>query len=935
MRLIAFIFLLVLGIPFRAEAGAPQIEAGILDLREWNPEELPAFPLQGTVEFHWERFITQDGPSERPALLPIPAPWDKEGPYPIHGYGSYRLQILLKEPRRIAFYFSPLWSASRIIIDGDTVRTSGRPGRDAEHAEGDLGDFFEYSFIPQSSRLEIIFEISNFDLFQGGITEPVFMGTPKAIQNRAYRGVGTGAFLIGILLIMSFYHFGLFFLRRSDRSPFFYGLVCLGVALHMIMGDPSDTISLVRPMTFLQRVLFYNIGWVIGVAAFVYYCNGLFPRESPKRLAQVLGLVSALYCLVISFLPMPLLIAATPFYQLLSVVVFLCELVAISLAVKRRRESAGVFLLSFLILIGCAINDMFFRRGSISDIPIIGVGLFIFTFCQSYLLSARFSKAFLRAETSEAAVRDLNQNLEFRVEEQTRDIKSIMQHIRLGIFTISGEQASIGRDYSQHLENLLADQNLTDRSALPLLFHKSGLTQDAQHQVASALVAAAGEPSINFDLNADVYPRQMLWQHPTLGERIYDLSWNPIITDEDRIDKILVTVGDVTDLKNMEKQTRELQSELKIVAEILNVRDEDFRRFVKISRSFLDQNSTLVDAADPGIRDAETLKVIFMNLHTLKGVARSLEFRQLSDMIHTMEQFYSRLAKQDGETWEPDQIRQDMRALSTHIAEYEAIAQSKLGRLLDESARLILPAPQALESFSSLAAMLNTADADRIKQIEPLMEALQKTLFVSLRDTFQDIFHYTRALAKDLEKPEPAVFLDIPALQISTKTDELLRNAFLHLLRNAMDHGIERPKDRLLAGKAAAGLIHLRMENTGEFMQLLLSDDGHGLNVRRLKQLGVQCGLWAADAPVSWQTVAELIFAAGVSTAQTVTGLSGRGIGMPAVKRFMEELGGSTGIDLQEKEPDAEGYIPFHLIIQLPMSLFYSNTAAGSMEGAA
>jgi chemotaxis protein histidine kinase CheA len=199
-------------------------------------------------------------------------------------------------------------------------------------------------------------------------------------------------------------------------------------------------------------------------------------------------------------------------------------------------------------------------------------------------------------------------------------------------------------------------------------------------------------------------------------------------------------------------------------------------------------------------------------------------------------------------------------------------------------------------------------------------------MIVSLRKTMTEIFSHTRALAKDLEKPEPRVILEIPEYEISLATDEAMRNSFLHLLRNAMDHGLEKPYERRLAGKEEAGLIELRMEAKGSFLQLSLHDDGRGLDVLRLKNLQL------VDPHAEWKTIAQLIFHEGVSTARTVTSISGRGVGMPAVARFMEEIGGRMEIALLAAEPDENGCIPFQLLINLPRQLFHRERKHGVQD---
>jgi two-component system chemotaxis sensor kinase CheA len=121
----------------------------------------------------------------------------------------------------------------------------------------------------------------------------------------------------------------------------------------------------------------------------------------------------------------------------------------------------------------------------------------------------------------------------------------------------------------------------------------------------------------------------------------------------------------------------------------------------------------------------------------------------------------------------------------------------------------------------------------------------------------------------------------------------------MHLFRNAVDHGIEMPEERLQKGKPEQGRIRLDAELLPEGLKLIIGDDGRGLALSKLRQKGIEKGLIQPDESDP-QKIAELIFASGFSTATTVTEVSGRGVGMDAVRCFLEEKGGSIHIQLDD-----------------------------------
>jgi chemosensory pili system protein ChpA (sensor histidine kinase/response regulator) len=119
-----------------------------------------------------------------------------------------------------------------------------------------------------------------------------------------------------------------------------------------------------------------------------------------------------------------------------------------------------------------------------------------------------------------------------------------------------------------------------------------------------------------------------------------------------------------------------------------------------------------------------------------------------------------------------------------------------------------------------------------------------------------------------------------------------MTGAFEHVLRNCVTHGIESPQDREAAGKAAMGAIVISVRQDGNEVSIELRDDGAGLNLDRIRQKALGLGLITADAEPTESDLAQMIFAPGFSTAETVTELAGRGIGMDVVRSEVNAMGG-------------------------------------------
>ena len=121
---------------------------------------------------------------------------------------------------------------------------------------------------------------------------------------------------------------------------------------------------------------------------------------------------------------------------------------------------------------------------------------------------------------------------------------------------------------------------------------------------------------------------------------------------------------------------------------------------------------------------------------------------------------------------------------------------------------------------------------------------------------------------------------------------ERLSDPLTHIIRNAVDHGIEAPTSRMANGKGEEGTIHLSAEHRGGRIVIEVSDDGAGIDPERVLNKAREKGLVGADAVLSGDEINNLVFLPGFSTASTVSDISGRGVGMDVVRRNIQDLGG-------------------------------------------
>jgi two-component system chemotaxis sensor kinase CheA len=187
-----------------------------------------------------------------------------------------------------------------------------------------------------------------------------------------------------------------------------------------------------------------------------------------------------------------------------------------------------------------------------------------------------------------------------------------------------------------------------------------------------------------------------------------------------------------------------------------------------------------------------------------------------------------------------------------------------------------------------------------LSQLSTIALELQKIAMslrmVAIKGTFQKMIRLVRDLNASTGKSVDLVITGEDTEMDRTMVEELA-DPLMHMIRNSVDHGIEPLAKRLESGKSEKGTVRLSAFHQGGSIVVEIADDGAGLNTRRILDKAVERGIVPAGATLSDKEIFDLIFAPGVSTAETITGISGRGVGMDVVKQNIAKMRGKIEID--------------------------------------
>jgi chemosensory pili system protein ChpA (sensor histidine kinase/response regulator) len=264
----------------------------------------------------------------------------------------------------------------------------------------------------------------------------------------------------------------------------------------------------------------------------------------------------------------------------------------------------------------------------------------------------------------------------------------------------------------------------------------------------------------------------------------------------------------------------------------------------------------------------------------------------LGDLTENLERLRSQL--RDIELQAESQISSRMEAAKAQGANFDPLEMDRFTRFQELTRMMAESVNDVATVQRGLQRTIQSAEDDLAAQARltrDLQDDLLRTRMVEFESLSDRLYRVARQAAKELHKQ---VRLDIVggSIEVDRGVLERMGGAFEHLLRNCVTHGIELPAERERAGKDASGQITVTVHQEGNEISVDFRDDGAGLNLARIRERGVALGLITADAQPSEAELANLIFMPGFSTADSVTELAGRGIGMDVVRNDVNALGG-------------------------------------------
>ncbi len=822
---------------------------------DWNKQG--KINLSGEWQLYWNQLLSpedlQQGQGQLSGYLSPESEWHKASlpgvDFKRLANATYSLRFRLAAPQHLTVEVPPINTASKVWINGILVQEFGVLAQNAANAQAFIGySYLAFEGLPGVNTITI--QMSNHINWFGGASQPIKIGSAQFIESERIRDVLVDSVTFGFVLFMSLYHIYIWLLLKRNPGPLYFGLFCLSIALRSSITGNGHVLQSIWPdLPMIISSLLEYLGLSSCVGLMACFIRSLYPKESPNWIYLPIIVISAAWSLFI-ILTGPLIYPApVTLFQIVIVGASLAAFGTLIIASLRQREGASKFLAGFILLLFTILHDLASNNNLIHSIPLIQYGLLATLFSQSLVLAHRFAQAFHRAEEAEHEVKQFNIGLEHKVQERTEQINTILNHAQSG-FLLIDEKSKVKDGFTSSCQSIL-------RTALEVgdcLPERLSLHPHLKLQFKLAVEQV---------FQGDLPPEVALQQLPArfaMGDHVIGLQAAAVRGKaSEGVHAVLLTINDVTDLVAAEVGLKRSGILIRIL--------EDLDAF----RIFLDDFILDIQGALKAVqnKDLETLRT---TLHTMKGNVASFGLIDLVAQLHEME---------DHADIKASDIQNAAEYMRQFLKQYHAMLHLDFDRPNNYSFRIEDAELERLQR--SLAPIAPPLVMNRLETWLKSMRSLQ------LKSYTAPLISLAPRVAEQMHKK---VSLELEGAEI--KVDKAY-GPFLatlnHLIRNAIVHGIEEPD--LRGGKPEQGIIKISFVlTTNGGLQIEISDDGQGLDATIIRSKAHALGLITKDADMTESEIYGLIFNPKFSTADSVSELAGRGMGLAAVAKAVQELNG-------------------------------------------
>ena len=746
------------------------------------------------------------------------------------------------------------------------------------------------TFFPESPEEVWIIsaQVANFNCFTGGLRYGAPELSAGGVLRSQYEKAHYNDFAaMGFLGAIMAYSFMLWARRTDDFASLSLAVLCsmtmtrLMIATQLIYNyvEPS-------PRFFEIKYALEYATLIGGPAAYLWFIHEAFTAASFKKVFLFFEIAALPFVIYPFFSEAAVFTKYLMQYQLYILFALIFGVTVLVRSLIKGIEGSAVAVGGAVLVVITSVYDMLVARGSLPYPYISQFGISFFMFLQGQVIAGRFATAFRTARRLSRSLKEEVDRQLAEIKEKTSEIRSVMDNIPQGIVYITDEAGSLSQVRSNFLDEIF-DSKQHSLTNIHELLLPTNLDSDEKSKITSILSSSLGENDLTWEVNSEHLPRSVvLGGDPSTvpaHEKIIELDWHPVFTERGETAKILVTAHDVTQLRLIERKAHEKTMEAQRLNEVIGNKSFLLKRFFDASDEILKQVSedwTRVTADSASLEQiSKGLGALYGSLHTLKGMARTLKFSELSAQVHSTE----------------DPLYQLLRGQK----QSEPISKATIEALIS------LQWPEKFAKVQSSYQNYRTIYQDIAREWGTLSQSHEPQ---KASDFARECIEPELPLALELGKQKPLLNILGGAFVLTSMQSKIMQQVFVHMTRNALDHGLETPEERQRKQKAPQGEVKISLtqqpyRGQGGALFLDFGDDGRGLDLHKLSSRALSLGVITAAEAEDPHTVVMSLFREGFSSKETVTDISGRGVGMGEVKRLIEMVGGSIDL-VPQNYPD-------------------------------
>ena len=861
----------------------PLTEKGEVDLKDWDFIKNGPLELDGSWALYWKHFIplkdvlSNKLPDQRPLYLKGSSLWDKNLKLPGTSYGTLIMKIKnLKQTEKLRIYFHVLATSSETFITDGKKTIHLKSGVISKNKENNIpqGLRFDRDISLMGKDLTIVIHLANYHYRAGG-----FYWAPKIYHKESHFSLLSQEttivfFVMGSFFIVAVYHLAIFTQRRKDYSSLFLGLFCL-VALSRFFSFGHYSFIFSPEPNLLFFILEKKFEYLSMIYVFPCLFEYLFLILKIKdKISLTVKKIFLYISLTLSLLPLLLSpLYFTEFFVLISfqAVVF-CYLILLMFFVIRevikKTPSALTFLYSILLGAFGIIYDILVGLTILTPPEISPFTGIIFIFIQSHIVASNFGEDFQKVEKLTNKLNEEVDRKTGQIKDQNKSFLLLLSNLNQG-FLIFNREGEIEGDTTE-LTKSIFENDIKDKSFDDVL----KLKEDSKESLKKWLTHAF-KGIVPFKDLTSLAPKEYIRKNGDLIE----LTYKPIYKEEsNKLDKIICVATDITQTKALEEKAIVEKEKGQMVFSLIE-RPIEFIDVIDDTRDVFEETLQNLELKKPD--------QVFRNIHTLKARLASFKIRDVVKKIHSLEDVLQNV--KNSQVWSYDEVQVTREGLLR--------AYDDLKVFLKENRKLIEVANKSI------------GDGDDYEDIifmksffKDIVETYaNKFVFKEVHSYFKKFVEPTKELARNLDKQ---IEFKITPTELVIAGDKYKKifSSFLHVFRNIVDHGVESISERTALKKPERASIEVSFQTTDSgFFYVYIKDDGRGIDPKQIQIL-------AKNHPklkdsnlkaLSDQEVIQLIFLPGISSKIESSEISGRGVGMNAVKEEVEKIGGTVKVKSQ------------------------------------